>query len=169
MATEISESFSSKNNFLGLLNSWERYIKGICNFQHCPDVLTVKHVWNLVCLRKQSSNSDLMVSGQALLTHCIMMYRFTAWKCHSTLFCVAYYYSAEQNSCMFQVFKLFCLTVHCVLYADVRVHFYTHSNLCTLCLLYDRVLACAFQVSVRQSALYVLFVIKFFKFKRVST
>lgn len=160
MATEISESFSSKNNFLGLLNSWERYIKGICNFQHCPDVLTVKHVWNLVCLRKQSSNSDLMVSGQALLTHCIMMYRFTAWKCHSTLFCVAYYYySAEQNSCMFQVFKLFCLTVHCVLYADVRVHFYTHSNLCTLCLLYDRVLACAFQVSVRQSALYVLFLI----------
>lgn len=87
MAAEISESFLSKNNFLGLLNRWEKYFEGICSFQHYPDVLTVKHAWNLVCLRKQSSNCDLMVSGRALLTSYVMMYRFTAWKCHSTPFC----------------------------------------------------------------------------------
>lgn len=78
MADEISESFLSENKFLGLLNSWEKYFKGMCNCQHYPGVLTAKHAWNLVCLRKQSGNSDLMVSGRALLTHYVMMYRFTA-------------------------------------------------------------------------------------------
>lgn len=102
MADEISESFLSENKFLGLLNSWEKYFKGMCNCQHYPGVLTAKHAWNLVCLRKQSGNSDLMVSGRALLTHYVMMYRFTAWKCLSAPFCVAYFYSTEKTAVYFR-------------------------------------------------------------------